>query len=212
MTPKTPKPQNPKTPKVWMFFSFLMHPNKWFCYNLCNMSSEGNCLLLEFKHVLVINSKILKFAKLCLLNSFNLVSLILDVLSNFSTFFEIVKSVLFFISFVGWDLTSDLFGVIDKSLSFFFFNFLLLCFNLLLLLDLIHVVFSLNSSLFSKTGLLLWELLLSSHFKISHDSLTLLVFKSLSFSSLSFTFLECSLSSKCIDLSLSISSLFLKLS
>ena len=71
------------------------------------------------------------------------------------------------------NLASDFLGVVDKSLLLLFFDLPFLLFNLLLLLDLIHVVFSLNSGLISKVCLLLRELSLSSDFEIGLDSFSL---------------------------------------
>jgi hypothetical protein len=136
----------------------------------------------------------------------------INSLSNFSSFLKIVKSVLFFNLLFVMNLTSNFLGMVDKSLLFLFFNLSFLLFNLLLLLDLIHVVLSLNSGLISKVCLLLRELSLSSNFEISLDSFSLCLFQSLSFSGLSLTFFKSSLGSKCINFSLSVSSLLLEFS
>ena len=102
--------------------------------------------------------------------------------------------------------------MINESLFFAFFNFLFLHFCLLLFLDLVHVILSLYSSLFTKTRLFFCELFLSGDFEISLNSLSFGLFKSLSFSSLSFTFFKCSFGSQSINFSLSISSFFLQFS
>jgi len=85
--------------------------------------------------------------------------------------------------------------VIDKGVLLLLFDPLFLGFNLLLLLDLVHVIFSLNSGLLSKRRLLLGELGLSCDLEISQDSLLFLVLESLPLSSLSLTLLESSLGS-----------------
>mgnify|MGYP000212233349 CR=1 FL=1 len=90
------------------------------------------------------------------------------------------------------------------------FSFLLL--DLLLLLDLKHVILTLDSCLLSEGLLLLGELFLSSDLEVSLDPLPLLVFESFSLPGLSLTLLEGSLGAKSIDLSLSISGFLLELS
>lgn len=102
--------------------------------------------------------------------------------------------------------------MVNQSLLSILLNLSLLEFYLLLFLDLMHVVLSLNSSLFSQSRGFLLELLLSSFLKISLNSLSLGLLKLFSFSCLSLTLLEGSLSSKSINFSLSISSLLLQFS
>jgi len=113
---------------------------------------------------------------------------------------------------VSGNLTSDLAGVFDEGLLSIFFDLPFLQLDLLLLLDLVHVVFSLYTSLLGKGGCLLRELLLSSLFEISLDSLPLGLFKLFSFSGLSLALLKGSLGPQSINLGLSVSSLFLELS
>ena len=75
-----------------------------------------------------------------------------------------------------------------------------------------HVIFSFDSCLFSQCRSFFLELFLSSNFHISLNSLSFSCLKLFSFSSISLTFLECSLGSQSINFSLSISSLLLKFS
>lgn len=112
---------------------------------------------------------------------------------------------------VSGNLTSDLAGVFDEGLLSIFFDLPFLQLDLLLLLDLMHVVFSLYTSLLCKGGCLFRELLLSSLFEVSLDSLPLGLFKLFSFSGLSLALLKGSLGSQSINLGLSVSSLFLEL-
>lgn len=197
--------------KNWTIFDVIKFKTRvsWQYLYFFLFNSEGNLFLLEFIHILIINAQFLKFIQFSSLNALNLFSFVLNLLSNLFTFLEVVKSILLLKRLISWNLLSNLFGVINKSLSLLFFNFLFLSFILLLSLNLVHVILSLNSSLFSESGLLLRELLLSSLFKISHYAKSLLVLKLLSFSSLSLTFLESSLGSKSINFCLSISSLLL---
>jgi len=141
-----------------------------------------------------------------------LVSLVVNFLSDFSSLFKIIKSILLLDLLVIGDLTSNFLGVLYQGIFLLLFDLSLLLFNLLLLLDLIHVVFSFDSCLLSKAQLLLAELFLSSYLEVGLDSHSLLSFQSFPLSGLSLAFLESSLSTKSVNLSLSISGLFLKLS
>ena len=103
-------------------------------------------------------------------------------------------------------------GVIDEGLLSVLLDLSLLQLDLLLLLNLVHVVFSLDASLLSQSRGLLLELLLSSFLEISLDALSLGLLELFSFSGLSLALLEGSLSSESINFSLSVSSFFLELS
>ena len=174
--------------------------------------SEGNCFLLQVVEIFVINADNFELIELGCLYVLDFSPLIFNFFSNFSTLFEIIKSILLFDILVGGDLSSNFDGVIDESVLLLLFNLSLLLFDLLLLLDLEHVVLSFNSSLLCERALFLLELHLSGNLEISLNSLSLRMLKSFSLPSLSFTFLESSLGSKGIDLSLSIGSLFLEFS
>ena len=174
--------------------------------------SEGNCFLLQVVEIFVINADNFELIELGCLYVLDFGPLIFNFFSNFSTLFEIVKSFLLFEILVGGDLSSNFDGVIDESILLLLFNLSLLLFDLLLLLDLEHVVLSFNSSLLSERALFFLELHLSGNLKISLNSLSLCMLESFSLPSLSFSFLKGSLSSQRIDLSLSISSLLLELS
>lgn len=102
--------------------------------------------------------------------------------------------------------------MVYKGVALFFLNFLFLSFDLLLFLDLVHVVFALNTGLFGKSRLLFSKLAVSCNFEVGLDSLSLDLLESFSFSGLSITLFESSLGSEGVDFSLSISSLFLELS
>lgn len=174
--------------------------------------SEGDCFLLELVEVLVVYAQVFKLTNLGGLYVLDLLSLVTDFFSDLSSLLKIIESILFFDTFVGGDLGSDFLGMFNEGILLLFFNLSFLLLDLLLLLDLIHVIFPLDSGLFGETGLLFRELLLSGNLKISLDSLSLLVLESFTFSGLSFSFLESSLGPKSINLSLSISSFFLELS
>ena len=174
--------------------------------------SEGNCFLLQVVEIFVINADNFELIELGSLYVLDFGPLIFNFFSNFSTLFEIVKSFLLFEILVGGDLSSNFDGVIDESVLLLLFNLSFLLFDLLLLLDLEHVVLSFNSSLLSERALFFLELHLSGNLKISLNSLSLCMLESFSLPSLSFTFLESSLGSQGIDLSLSISSLLLEFS
>lgn len=115
------------------------------------MGSERNSLLLQLVHVLSVDAQLFELVQLCALYLLNLDSLVLDVLSDPATFFQVVESILLFVLLIVRDLGSHLMAVIDKSLSLFLFDFLFLGLDLFLLLDLIHVVFSFNSGLLCQT-------------------------------------------------------------
>ena len=102
--------------------------------------------------------------------------------------------------------------MIDQGLPLLLLHLLLLGFNLLLLLDLSHVVFSLDPGLLSEGLLSLGELLLASHLEIGCDTLSLLLLEAFSLSGLSLAFLESPLGSQGINLGLSVSCFLLKLS
>ena len=131
---------------------------------------------------------------------------------DLATLLQVVKSLLLFVLFIVGDLGSHLMTVVDQCLSLLFLDFLFLGLDLLLLLNLVHVVFSLNASLLGQTGLLFRELPLTSQLEVSLNSLSLLVLKSLSLSGLSLTLFESALGSKSIDFCLSISCLLLEFS
>lgn len=109
-------------------------------------------------------------------------------------------------------MSSNFYRVVHEGGFLLLLNLSLLLFDLLLLLDLDHVVLSLDSSLLSQGLLFLGELNLSGHLEIGCDSLSLLVLKSFSFSSLSFSLFEGSLGSKSINFGLSVGSFLLEFS
>jgi len=174
--------------------------------------SEGDRFLLKLVEVLVVYAQVFELSDLGGLYVLDLLSLVTDFFSDLSSLLKIIESILFFDTFVGRDLGSDFLGMFNEGILLLFFNLSFLLLDLLLLLNLIHVIFPLDSGLFGETGLFFSELLLSGNLKISLDSLSLLVLESFTLSGLSFSFLESSLGPKSIDLSLSISSFFLELS
>lgn len=174
--------------------------------------SEGDGLLVELVEVLVVYADVLELLYFGLLDALDLFSLHVDFLSDLSTLLQEVKSVLLFDVLVGRNLIPDLVGVIDEGLLSVLLDLSLLQLDLLLLLNLVHVVLSLNASLLSQGRGLLLELLLSGLLEISLDALSLGLLKLFSFSGLSLALLKGSLGPKSIDFSLSIRSLFLELS
>ena len=174
--------------------------------------SEGHGLLVELVQVFIVYPNILQLIYFGLLDILDLVSLHINFLSDLSTFFQVVESILLLNIFVCRNLTSDLSSVFDESMFSVFLDLPFLQLDLLLLLDLVHVVFSLYTCLFGKGGGLFRELLLSSLFEVSLDSLPLGLFKLFSFSGLSLALFEGSLGSQSINLSLSVSGLFLEFS
>ena len=167
---------------------------------------------MQFIKIFVVYAQLLEFINFSGLNVSNLLSFILNFLSNFSTLLQVVQSILLLLGFVGADLGSDFHRVVDKGILLLLFDQSFLSFNLFLLLNLGHVVLSLDSSLLCKTGLFLIELDLSSNLKVSLDSLSLLVLESFSFSGLSLALFESSLGPQGVDLSLSVGRLLLQLS
>ena len=111
--------------------------------------SEGHGLLVELVQVFIVYPNILQLIYFGCLDTFDLVSLHINFLSDLSTFFQKVQSILLLEVFVGRNLSSDLAGVIDLSLLSILFDLSLLQLDLFLLLDLVHVVFSLDTSLLS---------------------------------------------------------------
>lgn len=104
-------------------------------------------------------------------------SLILDFLAHFSTLFEIVEAVLLLERIVIRDLATDLLRVLDQRTSLILFDLSLLLLDLLLLLNLAHVVLALNTGLLRQVHLLLLELSLAGNLEVSSDALSLLMLK-----------------------------------
>ena len=179
---------------------------------ICMRGSEGNGLLLEVVEVLIIDADNLELIKLSCLYVLDFGPLIFNFFSDLSTLFKVIESILLFDILVGGNLSSNFYRVVDESALLLLLDLALLLLDLLLFLDLEHVVLSFDSGLLSEGALLLLELHLSSNLKISLNPLLLLMLKSFSLPSLSLTLLECSLRSQSINLSLSISSLLLELS
>lgn len=102
--------------------------------------------------------------------------------------------------------------MVNESLFSVLLNLSFLELNLLLFLDLVHIVFSLDSSLLSQGSGFLLELLLSCFLQVSLDPLSLSLLQLFSFSGISLALFKGSLCPKSIDFSLSISSLFLEFS
>ena len=174
--------------------------------------SEGDRFLLELVEILVVYAQVFKLTNLGGLYVLDLLSLVTDFFSDLSSLLKIIESILLFDTFVGGDLGSDFLGMFNEGILLLFFNLSFLLLDLLLFLNLVHVIFPLDSGLFGETGLFFRELPLSGNLKISLNPHSLLVLESFTFSGLSFAFLESSLGPKSIDLSLSISSFFLELS
>ena len=130
---------------------------------------------MELVEVLVVYAQIFELSDLSGLYILDLLSLVTDFFSDLSSLLKIIKSLLFFDTFVGGNLGSDFLGMFNEGILLLFFNLSFLLLDLLLLLDLIHVIFPLNSGLFGETLLFFSELLLSGNLKISLDSLSLLV-------------------------------------
>lgn len=145
------------------------------------------------------------------MDSLDFVSLVVDFLPYFSAFFQEVQSVLFFDIFIVGNLASNLVRVVNECLLSVLLDLSLLEFHLLLFLDLVHVVLSLDSGLLSEGRSFLLELLLSSLLEIGLNALSLGLLQLFSFSGVSFALFEGSLGPESINLSLSISSLLLKL-
>ena len=175
-------------------------------------ASEGHRLLIELVEVFIVYSNVLEFLYFGLLDVLDLVSLHIDFLSNLSTLFQVVQSILLLNIFVIRNLGSDLMRVFDEGLLSVFFDLPFLQLDLLLLLDLVHVVFSFDTSLLCKSSSLLRELLLSGFFEVSLNSYPLCLLELFSFSGLSLALLESSLGSQSINFSLSISCLLLEFS
>ena len=173
--------------------------------------SEGYGLLVELVQVFIVYSNILQLIYFGLLDSFDLVSLHINFLSDLSALFQEVQSILFLEVFVGRNLSSDLAGVIDLSLLSIFFDLSFLQLDLFLFLDLVHVVLSFDTSLLSQGRSFFRELLLSCLFEISLNSLPLGLLKLFSFSCLSLALFKGSLGSQGINFGLSVSCLLLKL-
>ena len=192
--------------------SYLRHSTNHLWNIVRTHGSEGDSLLVEFVEILVVYADVLKLLYFGLLNSLDFFSLHVDFFSNFSAFLQEVKSILLFDIFVGSNLSPDLIRVINECLLSILFDFSLLQLDLLLLLNLVHVVLSFYSSLLGQGRGFLLELLLSCLLEVSLDTLSLGLFKLFSFSSLSFSLFEGSLCSQSIDFSLSIGSFLLELS
>ena len=156
-------------------------------FHIC---SEGNRLLLQLVQVLFVDTNSLELIDLCLLYVLDLLSFVIDLLADFTTLLQEVEPVLLLLGIVIGDLGPDLLRVIDEGLLLLLLDLLLLGLNLPLLLNLSHVVFSLDTSLVGETLLLLRELPLPGNFQVSLDSLSLELLESFSFSRLSLTLLE----------------------
>ncbi len=75
--------------------------------------SEWYGFLVELVEILVVDVSILELLDLCFLNVLYLISFVVDSLSDFSAFFQVVESILLFDLVVSWNLTSDFMWVID---------------------------------------------------------------------------------------------------
>ena len=106
---------------------------------------------MQFIKIFVVYAQLLEFINFSGLNVSNLLSFILNFLSNFSTLLQVVQSILLLLGFVGADLGSDFHRVVDKGILLLLFDQSFLSFNLFLLLNLGHVVLSFDSSLLCKT-------------------------------------------------------------
>ena len=112
--------------------------------------SEGNGLLLEIVEIFIINADDLELINLGCLYVLDFGPLIFNFFSDLSAFFEVIKSILLFDTVVGRNLGSNFYRVIDQGILFLFLDPSLLHLDLLLLLDLEHVVFSLDPGLLSE--------------------------------------------------------------
>ena len=166
--------------------------------------SETDSFLIELVEVLVVDAEALEFFDLGGLDIIDLVSFLLNLGSDLLTFLKVVKSLLFGNIFILADLLSNLYGVNFEGIFLGFLNFLLLGFNLFLLLNLGHVILSLNLSLSGKTGLLFSKLSLSCYLEVGLNSLSFELLESFPLSSLSLSFLEGSLGSEGVNFSLSV--------
>jgi hypothetical protein len=182
------------------------------CSRKPRSSSEGDLLLCEFSRVLLGDIHGAEFSQFPLFNGFNLSTFLVDLLADFSAFFEVVKAVLLGLLVISLDLGAELVGVLLQYFLLFLLNVSLLLLNLLLFLDYAKELITLLLSLFREALLSFKELPLSGILKVSEDLLFVLEIASLLIASLPFTLLEGSLSSKSINLSLTVSSFFLKLS
>ena len=106
---------------------------------------------MELVEVLVVYAQVFKLSNLCGLYVLDLLSLVTDFFSDLSSLLKIIESILFFESFVGGNLGPDFLGMFNEGIFLLFFNLSFLLLDLLLLLDLIHVIFPLNSGLFGET-------------------------------------------------------------
>jgi hypothetical protein len=131
------------------------------------MSSEGNGLLLEIIKIFVINSDNFKLVELGSLYVLDFSPLIFNFFSDFSSLLQIVESILLFDILVCRDLGPNFYRVVHEGILLLLLDLSLLGFDLLLLLDLEHVVLSLDSSLLGQRTLFLRELNLSGDFEIS---------------------------------------------
>lgn len=122
---------------------------------ICMSCSEGNGLLLEVVEVLIVDADNLELVKLSCLYVLDFGPLIFNFFSNLSTLFKVIESVLLFDILVGGDLSSNFYRVVDKGTLLLFLDLALLLLDLLLFLDLEHVVLSFDSGLLSEGALLL---------------------------------------------------------
>ena len=106
---------------------------------------------MQFIKIFVVYAQLLELVDFGGLNVSNLLSFILNFLSNFSALLQVVESILLLLGLVGADLGSDFDRVVDKGILLLLFDQSFLSFNLFLLLNLSHVVLSFDSGLFSET-------------------------------------------------------------
>lgn len=114
----------------------------------CFISSQ-DLFLGKFSLIFIRNFKVVQLFKFLLLYCFNLSLLILNLLSDFSAFLKIIKSILFTLFIVGLNLRSELLSVLLKYLLLLFFNSSFLFLNLFLLSNDSHELISFLFSLLS---------------------------------------------------------------
>lgn len=180
---------------------------------LCIVVSRSYDFLLgKFSLVLLFDSNFLEGRKFLLLDPFDLKSFISQLLSDFATFFEVVKSVVLCLLGVGRDLRADGGSVVAEVHLLLIFDDAFLLLGALLFLNDTEERVTLQLCLLRKHFFALKELLLSSNVQITSLTGSFFGLRDFLGTGSTLTFFEGTFLTEGINLRLSISSTLLEVS
>jgi len=150
-------------------------------------------------------------AKLLLLNSLDFETVVLELLSNFLAFLEVVESVLLLDIVILRNLGANHISVVSELVLALVLHVALFLLVLLLAIDDAQEVITFSLGLSCKVVLTLVELLLASDLELSSLALHALLISDLLSASLTLTLFECALGTESINLRLSVGGFLLHL-